>query len=81
VKLKESTRRWTHPWVVLLRTTSRMVLQNQNWQNHFLGPFHLNFFTTIILFYFSCLSIAWLNRWLEFYFGMLKMKKWKNLYS
>jgi hypothetical protein len=42
--------------------------KNQKQPNHFLGPFILNVFKTIN--FFSCLSIACTNIWLEVYFGI-----------
>jgi len=52
--------------------------KNQKHPNHFPRPFTLNVFTTII-FFFSCLSIACTNIWLEVYFGIFLIVK--NVYS
>jgi hypothetical protein len=44
-------------------------LRNQKQPNHFFEPFLLNVFT-IISYYYSCLSIACFNIWLEVYLGI-----------
>jgi hypothetical protein len=63
-----------------IRNHFKEWLKNKKWPNYFLGPFLLNVFTTINC-YFSCLSIACLNIWLEVYFGIKKCENFKILYS
>jgi hypothetical protein len=46
--------------------------------NHFPKPFPSYVFTTTI--FFSCLSIACINIWLEVYFGIKKLEVVKYLY-
>jgi hypothetical protein len=53
-----------------IRNHLKEQLRNQKRPNNFLGPFTLNVFTTICILFFSCLSIACTNIWLEVYFGI-----------
>ncbi len=63
----------THPWVVPLRTTQRMV-KEPKMTNSFFWTFKKNVFTT--RFFPPCWSIAWFNIQLEVYFVI---EKWKLL--
>jgi hypothetical protein len=69
--LGESILGWT------TRNHFKEWLRNQKCTNHFHGPSTLDAIT-IINYFFSCLSIACTNIWLEVYFGIEKIKKIKN---